>query len=318
MRDLRWHAAILALLALVSTACSSRSSSIGDARQHSPDVETTSLLGQPLSPGIPVAPAVAAADSALAAAPDDPERLLAAASARAASWRFREAVALYTRGMERWPQDWRFPRFRGHRYITLRKFPEAARDLDLAGRLDSTNFDVAYHQGLAHFLLGHHDRAAQVYGNCLAKAGNEALRAREAAGAYGAGYRSCMRNATDADSRVAMSDWAWRALMHAGRRGDADALLAGIGEGLAVSTNRSYYENLLLYKGLRTPEQVMTAAGSDSVRFSTSGYAVANWYLLRGDTARARDMFRRVARSPHWSGFGVIGAEVELVRRKWQ
>jgi tetratricopeptide (TPR) repeat protein len=264
---------------------------------------------------MPTAP-VAEADAALAAAPNDADRILAAAGARATAWRFREAIDLYSRGIALHPTDARFYRFRGHRYLTLRRFNEGMRDLDRAATLDSTNFDVVYHQGLAHYLLGHFARAADAYGKCLAFAGNEALRAREARGEYRQGYRSCMRIATDDDARVSMTDWAWRANMRAGRRAVADRLLATVREGMTVTANRSYYENLLLYAGARTEDQVLASAAGDSVRFSTSGYAVGNWHLVRGDTARARAMFERVANSQHWNGFGVIAAEAELVRRK--
>ncbi|HPV74725.1 MAG: hypothetical protein IPF87_09495 [Gemmatimonadetes bacterium] len=277
--------------------------------------EAVSLQGEALfAPPMPTAPVVSA-DSALAASPDDPDRLLAAATARANAWRFRDAIAMYGRGAERWPNDARFLRFRGHRYITVRQFADAATDLDRAAQLDSTNFDVVYHQGLAHFLLGHFDRAAAIYLKCLGFSENEALRAREASGAYRKGYRSCMRMATNDDDRVSMTDWAWRALVRAGRRAEADRLLAPVREGMAISTNRSYYENLMMYKGLRTPEQVLQAASADSVRFSTSGYSVGHYLLVRGDSARAFEMFERVVDGPHWSGFGVIGAEVELARR---
>jgi tetratricopeptide (TPR) repeat protein len=281
-----------------------------------PGAEGLSLLGTPLVPPPLSQAPVAAADSALAAQPDDPDRLLAAATARATAWRFRDAIALYTRGAERWPQDARFLRFRGHRYLTLRQFEAGARDLDRAAQLDSTNFDVVYHQGLAHFLLGHYARAFEAYDKCLGFATNDALHARERAGAYRTGYRSCMRIATDDDSRVAMTDWAWRAATRAGRSNDASRLLATIREGMTVNTNRSYYENLLMYKGVRTPDQVLRAASSDSVRFSTSGYAVGQFLVMRGDSARGWELLDRVARGSHWNGFGVIGAEVEVVRRR--
>jgi Flp pilus assembly protein TadD len=81
---------------------------------------------------------------------NNPELVLAAGHALAAAWRFRDAIAMYTRGIAAVPNDARFYRFRGHRYITVRRFTDAARDLDQAATLDSTNFDVAYHQGLAH------------------------------------------------------------------------------------------------------------------------------------------------------------------------
>ncbi|MBL8983712.1 MAG: hypothetical protein JNL26_16110, partial [Gemmatimonadetes bacterium] len=129
-------------------------------RPAPPGAEGVSLLGTVLrAPAMPDAP-VRAADEALARSPNDAELLLAAAGARATAWRFREAIALYTRGAELHPGDARFLRFRGHRFLTLRQFEDGQRDLDRAARMDSTNFDVVYHQGLAHYLLGHYDRAA--------------------------------------------------------------------------------------------------------------------------------------------------------------
>lgn len=307
----------VAFLAIVATALAC--STAGPQRTPGPlppGAEAMSLLGVALrSPGVPTAP-VEKADAALAAAPSDPDLLLAAAGARATAWRFREAIALYSRGIELHPQDARFYRFRGHRYLTVRQFEDGVRDLDRAAQLDSTNFDVVYHQGLAHYLLGHFGRAADAYGKCLGFASNSALREAEARGAYRTGYRSCMRIATDDEARVAMTDWAWRANMRAGRREAADRLLATVHEGMKVTTNLSYFENLMLYRGVRSADAVLAAASADSVRYSTSGYAVGSWYLLRGDSARARDMFEKVAHSPHWNGFGVIAAEVELVHRR--
>jgi tetratricopeptide (TPR) repeat protein len=275
-----------------------------------------SLLGAPLrAPALPL-DAVTRADSALRASPNDPDLLLAAAAARATAWKFRDAIDLYSRGITLYPNDARFYRFRGHRYITLRRFQDGARDLDRAARIDSTNFDIAYHQGLAHYLMGHFAPAAAIYGKCLAFASNDVLRAREASGAYGRGYRSCMGTANDVESRVSMSDWYWRALMRDGRAGDAARAVESFREGMQVTTNVSYYENILMYKGLRTPEQVLAAASADSVRFSTSGYAVANYLLLKGEVSRGREMLQRVANSPHWNGFGVVAAEADIVAKR--
>jgi tetratricopeptide (TPR) repeat protein len=281
-----------------------------------PGAEGMSLLGAPLrAPTFPEAP-IRAADSALARSPNDPELLLAAAGARATAWRFREAIALYSRGVAQFPDDARFLRFRGHRYLTVRQFEDGRRDLDRAAVMDSTNFDIVYHQGLAHYLMGRYDRAADAYTRCLAFASNDALRAREARGEYRAGYRSCMRIATDPEARVSMTDWAWRANVRAGRSNEADRLLGTIQESMTVTTNRSYFENLLMYKGTRTADAVLQWARSDSVRFSTSGYAVAAWLVMRGDTTRGWALMDEIARGPHWNGFGAIAAEVDLVRRR--
>ena len=281
-----------------------------------PGAEGVSLLGAPLRPpALPEGP-VRVADSALSRSPNDPELLLAAAGARATAWRFREAIALYSRGVTQFPDDARFLRFRGHRYLTVRQFEDGRRDLDRAAAMDSTNFDVVYHQGLAHYLLGRYDRAADAYAKCLGFASNDALRAREAQGAYRAGYRSCMRIATDPEARVSMTDWAWRANARAGRTAEANRLLGTIAESMTVTTNRSYYENLLMSKGTRSADEVLQWARSDSVRFSTSGYAVAAWLVMRGDSARGWTLMEEIARGPHWNGFGAMGGEVDLVRRR--
>jgi tetratricopeptide (TPR) repeat protein len=301
------------LFLLVALAACQRAST---ARTMAPGVEAVSLLGVPLrTPSNPDGP-IRAADSALARSPNDAELLLAAAGARATAWRFREAISLYSRGAALHPTDARFLRFRGHRYLTVRQFEDGKRDLDRAAVMDSTNFDIVYHQGLAHYLLGHFGRAADAYAKCLGFGANDALRAKEARGEYRAGYRSCMRTATDPEALVSMTDWAWRANARAGRQAEAARLLGTVQESMKVSTNRSYFENLLMYKGSRTPDQVLEWAKSDSVRFSTSGYAVASWLLMKGDSARGWPLMEEIARGPHWNGFGAIGAEVEVARRR--
>ena len=257
---------------------------------------------------------IARADSTLATSPGDVQRLIDAAAAYAGAWRFNEAIELYTRALEIDSADARLYRHRGHRYLSIRRFDQAIDDLERGATLDSLSFDIAYHLGLAHYFAGHWDRAAQVYERCLAHAQSEALLAAERTGALPASYRSCMRNATDPDSRVAMTDWYYRTLRRAGRDDEASALLQTIDEGLAVEDNESYYNALLFYKKLRSDSALMAFAESDSVRFSTTGYALANWRLVEGDTAGAVELLERIASGSHWPGFGVIAAEVELAR----
>ena len=61
----------------------------------------------------------------------------------------------------------RLLRFRGHRYISTRRFDLAVADLEKAIALAPSSFDVAYHLGLAHYLRGEFDAAAKVYRSCL-------------------------------------------------------------------------------------------------------------------------------------------------------
>ena len=256
---------------------------------------------------------VARADSALASSPRDVQRLIDAAAAYADAWRFTEAIELYTQALEIDSSDARLWRHRGHRYISVRRFDEAIDDLERGSRIDSTSFDIAYHLGLAHFLAGHWDRAAEVYHRCLAQA--EAARAAGVSTTRAPGApRTCAGIATDDDSRVAMTDWYYRALRRGERDDEAAALLASIGEDMNIASNESYHQALLFYKGLRSDSTLLAFAESDSVRFSSAGFALANWRLAEGDSAGARPLLERIARAPHWPGFGVIAAEVELAK----
>ena len=281
--------------------------------------EAVSLLGAKLyartDSGV-----VARADSELAKAPRDVERLMAAASAYADAWRFTEAIELYTQAIELDSSAALPWRHRGHRYISVRQFDRAIEDLERGAQIDSTSFDIAYHLGLAHFLAGHWDRAAEVYHRCLAQA--EAARVAESGGSAAsprsAGQpgapRTCAGIATNDDARVALTDWYYRALRRGERDDEAAALLASIREDMRISSNESYHQALLFYKALRSDSTLMAFAASDSVRFSTAGFALANWRLAEGDTAGAIPLLQRIARGPHWPGFGVIASEVELAR----
>ena len=50
---------------------------------------------------------------------------------------YREAIRIYTRGIELFPEDARLLRHRGHRYITIRQFDEAITDLTKASHMTS-------------------------------------------------------------------------------------------------------------------------------------------------------------------------------------
>jgi hypothetical protein len=61
---------------------------------------------------------------------------------------------------------------------------------------------------------------------------------------------------------------------------------------------------------------VFTPADTADVQVATLSFGVGNWYLVRGDTAKARTWFERSIKSGGWPGFGFIMSEVELRRTK--
>lgn len=305
MRSLRRPIPIL-LCAALAGAC--EASATPDM-----DPELVSPLGHAYFALADTAGSIAAADSVRATRPGDIEALLDAGAARAARWRYAEAISLYDSAIALAPQDWRPWRHRGHRHISLRRFDDAVRDLRRAHELDSLSFDVAYHLGLAHYLRGDFSDAADAYAACMRLA--DQPDAAERAAALPAGFRSCMDMATVDNDLVAITEWRWRALRRAGRAAEADRLLQRIRPDMDVGSNRAYHALLLLHRDLQDVDAVFDTTRLTGNEFETIGYGVAVDWLTEGDTARALDLMRRIVeRGDRWQAFGFIAAESDLVR----
>jgi tetratricopeptide (TPR) repeat protein len=220
--------------------------------------------------------------------------------------RYHEAVDAFTKGIELYPDNPWFYRFRGHRYITLRDFDEAVADLTKAAALirgkadeeepsgvggspSTLHFSVWYHLGLAHYLKGDFQRAIDA-------------------------YLECMKVSTDDESKVATSDWLYMAYRRAGKDAEAAKVLEPVREGMPIEENTAYYQRLLMYKGLVKPDAVLNPEKAEPLQVATQGYGVANWYLYNGDKARAREVLEKVVAVGYWPAFGHIAAEVELKR----
>ena len=279
--------------------------------------EAISLLGVPLHAARDTAGVIAQADAELAADPDNVTMIINAGIARAAARRFNSAIEMFTRGIEKHPNEARLYRFRGHRYLSLRRFDDAVRDLERAVALDSTNYDVTYHLALAYYLTQRYADAASAIERCMAFADNPKWQAVEEARVNPIWYRSCMSVKTDDDARVAMLDWRYRALRRAGKHADARRLARAVSEGWSAQENTPYYRALLFYRGIRDETSTLDSlSAAGELSFVTGAYGVANWHLMEGDTARARALFKQIVGGGQWPAFGFIGAEVDLARMR--
>jgi len=284
--------------------------------------EARSLLGQPLVPP-PLAPAVReASERQLAEArrayentPDNADSIIWLGRRTAYLGRYREAVSIYTEGIRKHPGDARMYRHRGHRYITIRELDQAIVDFDRAVALTEDEDDqvepdgipnargiptstlhsnIRYHLGLAHYLKGEFERAAQIY--------REDVDAARATG--------------NADMLVASSHWLYMALRRAGKDKEAVRVLEPIRRNLEMIENGAYHRLLLLYKGELTPDSLLPRQRADTatVEDAATGYGVANWHWYNGRRAEAERLFRQIVTSPQWAAFGYLAAEAELAR----
>jgi len=280
------------------------------------DIEATSFLGKPLRPRAISEEARETLEANLHEAmedfardAEDVDNIIWLGRRLAYMTRYRDAIDAYTRGIRLHPEEARLYRHRGHRYISTRRVDEAIADFERAAELlagkpvevepdgipsvrgvptSTTQFNIYYHLGLAHYLKGDFEQALDA-------------------------YRECMKYSGDSDENlVATSDWLYMTLRRLGRDPEAAKVLEAIGEHLDVIDNTSYLRRLLLYKGALEEDELLGPAGE--LDLATLGYGVANWHLYNGREDQARTLFEKILRGSYWSAFGYIAAEADLAR----
>ena len=226
----------------------------------------------------------------------------------------RESIEIYTRGIALYPDNPWLYRHRGHRFISVRDFPAAVKDLERAtelvkGKPDQIEPDgqpnaqnspigtlhsnIGYHLALAHYLMGDFTAAARV-------------------------AQLEVDSATNDDRRVSMAHWLYMSLRRSGRDAEAAQVLVPITNDMKIIENQAYHRLLLLYKGELPADSVLTAApsGELSVKDASAAYGVANWHWYNGRKAEGEALWRRILEGGQWGAFGTVAAEAELARIK--
>jgi len=249
----------------------------------------------------------------LQGAPEDADALIWVGRRHAYLGDYREAIDVYTRGIELYSEDARLYRHRGHRYISTRRFDWAENDLERAAELiegtedrvepdgqpnergiplSTLHFNVWYHLGLVRYLRGGFEGALDA-------------------------YRSCLEVADNDDGIVACSYWLYLINRRLGNNERAAEIADSITEEMEIIENTAYHELLLLYGGTRTPEAVLGSGGEDDLQNATVAYGVAAWHLLEGNEERAGEIFRDILTlEGQWAAFGYLAAEAEVARRE--
>jgi tetratricopeptide (TPR) repeat protein len=282
------------------------------------EAEAFSLFGEPFFRA-PLRPETLEAQKGLydealrgyEANPDDVDALVWLGRRTAYLGRYREAAAVFSTGVERFPGEPKFLRHRGHRFISLRRFGLAIDDLAKAAALvrgepdevepdgmpnergvpvSSLHFNIWYHLGLAYYLSGDLEAALEA-------------------------YRECMAVSEIPDKVVATAHWLYMTLRRLGRVEEAAEALKDIEAGMDIIENQNYYDCLMMYKGECTREALLEEArGTGALGLVTTGYGVASWYLYSGEEEKGVAVLREILASGAWAGFGYIAAEADLLR----
>lgn len=228
--------------------------------------------------------------------------------------RYKDAIDALTITLPKFPNDARIYRHRGHRYITLRCFDDAIRDLEKAAKLikgkpdevepdgqpnekniptSTLQSNIWYHLGLAYYLKGDFKKAIEA-------------------------YKEGMKVSKNNDMLAATSHWLYMAYRRSQKPVDAGRLLEPIDGDFEVIENEDYLKLLRLYRNEVKPEMLLESIGekAETLGNASLAYGLGNWYLYNGDKVRAMNIFRKITAGNQWASFGFIAAEAEIVRAR--
>lgn len=221
-----------------------------------------------------------------------------------------EAIKIFTGGIEKFPDDARFYRHRGHRFLTIRCFDEAVRDFEKAAKLvkdkpdeiepdglpnarntptSTLQSNIFYHLGLAYYLKRDFKKALKA-------------------------YRQCEKVSTNPDMLVAAKHWLYMTWRRLGKEKEAAESVANIADNLDIIENDDYYKLVKLYQGKLKAEDLLKETGPDTSTLSnvSLGYGLGNWFWYNGKKEEALKIFRQIIIGNQWASFGHIAAEMEL------
>ncbi|MEZ4875894.1 MAG: hypothetical protein R2793_10705 [Flavobacteriaceae bacterium] len=223
---------------------------------------------------------------------------------------YRKAIAIYTLGLEQFPNDPHLLRHRGHRYITVREFDKAIADLEKAamlikGTLNETEPDgmpnaqnipvstlhgnIYYHLGLAYYLKRNLPKALDAFKNALSTSNSP-------------------------DNVVSTTHWIYMIQNRMGRKAAGENYLRNIQPDMNVIENTAYYQACLFYKGLISVKELEATLQDDPSSNAALQYALGNWYWYTGYPQKGKEIFQEILKSGHWASFGYIAAETDMAK----
>lgn len=223
---------------------------------------------------------------------------------------YKRALEIFTEGINKFPEDARFLRHRGHRYISTRQFNNAIADFEKAvvlikdtedviepdgvpNRLNkpvsSLHTNIYYHLGLAYYLKNDLKNALKTFTNCLEASKND-------------------------DMQVATRHWLYMILQRMDMKEEAASILNPVSEYMDIIENVAYHDLLLFYKGERKENEILKLENGSVGASEATQYGIANWHFYNGNEDRAIIMFQNIIKNGNWAGFGYIAAEADLSR----
>ena len=234
---------------------------------------------------------------------DNPEALIWFGRRVAYLGYFKEAIKIFTVGIETYPSDARFYRHRGHRYISTRQYDKAINDFEKAVKLidqkddqiepdglpNSRNIPLStlhgniwYHLGLAYYLKNDMNSALKAFSN-----------------------RSVTHKFDD--NIVSAGHWLYMIYRRLNRFEESISVVNQVNQQMDIIENMSYHQSCLFYKGILEESELKV----DDVAL----YSLANWYVYeKNDTLKAKTYYEKLLSTGNPYSFAYIAGESDWSR----
>ncbi|WP_290627375.1 hypothetical protein, partial [Altibacter sp.] len=273
-----------------------------------PSYEAISLLGDTLYASSPSAELLEQANEkkeAYLQNPDAIDNIIWHGRFTAYTGNYNEAIAIYSKGLEKYPNETRLLRHRGHRYITLRKFDKAIADLEKAAKLIEGTKDKVEPDGMPN---DKNIPVSTLHGNIYYHLGLAYYLKHDLENALGA-FKKALNTSNNPDNVVSTSHWLYMIHRRMGNERAAEAVVAPITDTMEVIENEAYHRACLFYKGVLELNEINNDPKAPGASRSALSYAVGNWLYYTGNAAQAEKVFEIMMEQDDWASFGYIAAE---------
>ena len=297
---------LLIILVLILVSCQSSQDSIKHVNLNK-TIETVTYFGDTLmSPEIQEGKSLdqfKSAQNNYYRDEENPEMLIWYGRRVAYLGYFKEAIKIYTLGIEKFPYDARFYRHRGHRYISTRQYDKAINDFKKAlelidGKEDQIEPDglpnlkniplstlhgnIYYHLGLAYYLKNDMKNAAKSFSD-----------------------RSVTHKFDD--NIVSSAHWLYMIYRRQDKIEQSNLIVKNVSEDMDIIENMSYHQTSLFHKGLINESEM----NIDEVAL----YSIANWYIYeKNDTLKAKAYYKELLDTGNPFSFAYIAGEADWKR----
>ena len=233
---------------------------------------------------------------------DNPEALIWYGRRIAYLGYFKEAIKVFTLGIEAYPNDARFYRHRGHRYISTRQYDKAINDFEKAVILIDQTIDQIEPDGLPN---SKNIPLSTLHGNIWYHLGLTYYLKNDMNNALKAFTNRSVTHKYD-DNIVSGGHWLYMIYRRLNKIEESKAVVDQVNQEMNIIENMSYHQSCLFYKGLLEESELVI----DEVAL----YSLANWYIYeKNDTLKAKEYYQELLKGNPFS-FAYIAGEADWVR----